>query len=196
MLNEKQKLIAFIQHVFPMPLQNADEIVALFQYKEFEKNDFILKEGRVCNNYYYLETGFARAYTFDPAGNDVTTAFYWTNQIMCELFSFFHRVSSGENIQALSVCKTWFITFDQLQHIFHAMPQFREFGRTILVNAYASLKQRTLSMIRQTAEERYVHLLETNPDVFQYAPLKTIASYLGVTDTSLSRIRREFSKNK
>jgi len=76
------------------------------------------------------------------------------------------------------------------------MPQFREFGRTILINTYALLKQRTLSMIRKTAEERYVHLLETNPDIFQYAQLKNIASYLGVTDTSLSRIRREFSKNK
>jgi len=195
-MKEKQKLIDFIQSVFPMPLSNADEIVALFNLKEFEKDDILLREGRVCNEYYYLEEGFVRVYTFDPDGNDVTTAFASSNQIVFELFSFFKRVPSGETIQALTPCKTWFITFDQLQHIFHAMPQFREFGRTILINTYALLKQRTLSMIRKTAEERYVHLLETNPDIFQYAQLKNIASYLGVTDTSLSRIRREFSKNK
>jgi hypothetical protein len=49
-------------------------------------------------------------------------------------------------------------------------------------------------MIQKTAEERYAHLLQTSPDIFQHAPLKNIASYLGITDTSLSRIRREYSK--
>lgn len=179
-----------------MPLANAVEITGLFSKKEFFKNDFMLKEGRTCNEYYYLESGFVRVYTFDPDGNDVTTAFAHSNQIVCELFSFFKRIPSGENIQCLTDCTAWFITFDQLQTIFHAMPQFREFGRTILINEYASLKQRTLFTIRKTAEERYAHLLDTNPDIFQYAQLKNIASYLGITDTSLSRIRREFSKNK
>jgi hypothetical protein len=74
------------------------------------------------------------------------------------------------------------------------MPEFREFGRTILVNAYAQLKQRMLAMIQETAEQRYAYLLQTNPDIFQHAPLKNIATYLGITDTSLSRIRKEFSK--
>jgi len=192
--NVKQKLLDFIQSIYPMPLANAIEITGIFNEKIFEKNDFILKEGRICDEYYFMEKGFARVYAFDPDGNDVTTAFCSSNQIVCEIFSFFKRIPSGENIQALDDCKTWFITFDQLQAIFHTMPQFREFGRTILVNAYASLKQRTLSMIRKTAEERYIQLLETSPDVFQYAALKNIASYLGITDTSLSRIRREFSK--
>lgn len=192
--NTKQSLLNFIQSVHPMPLNSAVEISAFFEEKHFSKNDFLLKEGKVCNEYYVMEKGFARAFALDPEGNDVTTAFYSSNQVMCELFSFFKRIPSGENIQALDDCKVWCITFDQLQVVFHAMPQFREFGRTILVNAYAYLKQRTLSMIRKTAEERYAHLLETSPDVFQYAPLKNIASFLGITDTSLSRIRREFSK--
>ena len=190
----KKPLIDFIQNVFPMSLASAGEIVAFFEEKEYVKNDLILKEGRVCNEYHFIEQGFARAYTFDTEGNDVTTAFYSSNQILCELFSFFKRVPSRENIQALADCKTWCLSFDQLQIVFHNMPQFREFGRTILVNAYAQLKQRTLSVIRETAEERYAHLLESSPDIFQQASLKTIASYLGITDTSLSRIRREFAK--
>lgn len=192
--NAKQSLLRFIQSIHPMPLENAVQIADNFEEKHFAKNDFLLKEGKVCNEYYVMEKGFARAFAFDPDGNDVTTAFYSSNQVVCELFSFFKRIPSGENIQALDDCKVWCLTFDQLQVVFHSMPQFREFGRTILVNAYANLKQRTLSMIRKTAEERYVHLLETSPDVFQYAPLKNIASFLGITDTSLSRIRREFSK--
>jgi CRP-like cAMP-binding protein len=194
MHNDKEKLIEFIRGVFPMPASNAEDIVAFFNEKTFDKNDYIVKEGKPSNEYYFMEKGFARAYTFDLEGNDVTTAFYSSGQIVCELFSFFKRIPSGENIQALDGCKTWFLTFDQLQIVFHTMPQFREFGRAILVNAYSQLKQRTLSMIQKTAEERYTHLLQTSPDVFQHAPLKNIASYLGVTDSSLSRIRREFSK--
>jgi len=63
-----------------------------------------------------------------------------------------------------------------------------------LVKAFASLKVRMLSMITETAEERYEMLIKRNPEIFQFAPLKYIASYIGVTDTSLSRIRKEFAK--
>ena len=64
----------------------------------------------------------------------------------------------------------------------------------ILVKGFIALKERTLSLINQTAEERYASLMNSNPEIFQYAPLKTIASYLGITDTSLSRIRREYQR--
>lgn len=72
------------------------------------------------------------------------------------------------------------------------MPEFRELGRAILVNEYAQLKQRMLSGLHLKAEERYIQLLKNNPDVFKHVPLKQVASYLGITDSSLSRIRREF----
>ena len=110
-------------------------------------------------------------------------------------YSFFKRIPSQENIQAMSDCNTWRLTFDELQDVFHSLPLFREFGRSILVNHYAALKSRMLSMLHQTAEERYATLLKNNPDIFQHAPLKQIASFLGITDTSLSRIRKEFAKN-
>ena len=188
------KLSQFIRNVYPMPLSQADVIVSLFKQKSFGKNEWLLKQGRPCNEYYFLEEGYMRAYTFDLDGNDVTTAFYSGNQIVCELFSFFKRIPSKENIQALSECHTWYITFEELNGVFHAMPEFREFGRSILVNAYSGLKQRMLSMLHETAEERYGNLLRNNPDIFNHAALKNIATYLGITDTSLSRIRKEFSK--
>lgn len=188
------KLSQFIRNIYPMPLPQADAIVSLFKPKSFEKNEWLLKQGRPCNEYYFLGEGYMRAYTFDLDGNDVTTAFYSGNQIVCELFSFFKRIPSKENIQALSECHTLYITFEELNGIFHAMPEFREFGRSILVNAYSGLKQRMLSMLHETAEERYGNLLRSNPDIFNHAALKNIASYLGVTDTSLSRIRKEVSK--
>jgi hypothetical protein len=66
--------------------------------------------------------------------------------------------------------------------------------RMILVREFTAYKRRTLALINQTAEERYADLIDDNLEIFQYAQLKHIASYLGITDTSLSRIRREFSK--
>ncbi len=178
-----------------MPLADAEKIAEHFHPGSLSKGELFLKQGKPCNIYYFLVDGYARSFTHDLDDNDVTTSFYGPRQVMCELFSFFKRIPSRENMIALTDCSTWHLTFDELQAIFHAMPQFREFGRTILVNAYAGLKNRMLSTLQNTAEERYAQLLRTNPGIFQHAPLKNIASYLGITDTSLSRIRKEFAKN-
>ena len=132
-----------------------------------------------------------RAFTHDVDGNDVTTEFYSNNQIVFEVASYFLRTPSKENIQALVDCKGWYIDYNQLQTLFHSMPEFREFGRTILVKGFVSLKQRTLAMINESAEQRYETLLKIKPQILQNAPLKYIASYVGITDTSLSRIRKE-----
>jgi CRP-like cAMP-binding protein len=185
----------FIQSIFPMADVQASAISEFFKERDLVKNDLLITKGRMCNEYFFLEEGFIRAYTYDIDGNDITTAFFSPRQVVCELFSFFKRIPSSENFQALTDCKSWYITYDELQHVFHAMPEFREFGRAILVNAYAQLKQRMLGMIQLSAEERYALLLQNNPDIFQHAALKNIATYLGVTDTSLSRIRKEFAKN-
>lgn len=194
MNDSNTSLLAFIQSIYPMPQQQAQAIAQRFHERMFAKNDFLLKEGKISNEYHFLETGYMRVYTYDTNGNDITTAFCFPNGVVLELSSFFKRIPSKENIQALTDCKSWCLSFDELQDVFHSMQQFREFGRTILVNAYASLKQRMLSMIQETAEERYTSLIKSNPEIFQYAPLKTIASYLGITDTSFSRIRKEYSK--
>jgi CRP-like cAMP-binding protein len=190
----REKLHQFIQQVHTMPVQQAQTIVDLFAEKEMAKGDYLLVEGKVCNEYCFVVQGFMRAYTYDHEGNDVSTGFYGDNQVVCELFSFFKRLPARENIQLLTDCHLLYITFEQLNMIFHALPAFREFGRMILVNSYAQLKQRMLGMIQQTAEQRYEALIQTNPAIFQHAPLKNIASYLGITDTSLSRIRKELAK--
>ena len=134
-----------------------------------------------------------RAFAYDTDGNDVTTNFYSEKQVVFEVASFFNRTIARENIQSLTDSKGWTITYQQLNNLFHTLPEFREFGRHVLVKGFSSLKTRMLSLITETAEERYIELMKKNPEIFQYAPLKMIASYLGVTDSSLSRIRREFS---
>ncbi|MEO5583025.1 MAG: Crp/Fnr family transcriptional regulator [Saprospiraceae bacterium] len=187
-------LIQFLRNSNLVSSPTANEIASTFCYKEINKNEFLLNEGKVSNEYFFLEHGFMRAYAFDVNGDEVTTNFYMDKQVVFEVSSFFNRTKSKENIQAIEDCSGWYITYDQLNNLFHSLPEFRDFGRAILVKGFASLKSRMLSMITETAEQRYQDLLQSNPEIFQHAPLKYIASYLGITDTSLSRIRKEHSK--
>ena len=194
MPHDKENLLHFFHSGGKINAVKAAEIADYFEEKEIEKNALFLKEGQISNEYLLLENGFMRAYSFDLNGIEVTTAFYSGNQPVFEVASFFNRIPSKENIEALTYCSGWVISYEKLNSIFHAIPEFREFGRSVLVRGFSSLKLRMLSMITETAEERYTALLKTNPEIFQNAPLKYIASYLGITDTSLSRIRKEMTR--
>lgn len=188
------KLLPFLRQGAFFQQQQAMDIALLFTAKAIGKNGLFLREGQVANEYLFLESGFMRAYVHDTEGRDVTTAFYGPGQVVMEPSSFFNRIPTKENIQALEPSQGWFITYEQLNHLFHAFPAFREFGRSVLVRVLTGLKDRTLSMITEPADQRYERLLASNPDIFQHAPLKCVASYLGITDSSLSRIRKELSK--
>jgi CRP-like cAMP-binding protein len=190
----KDNLIRFVLGVLPTSTSKAQQIVEKFEARKIPKNEYLLKEGAICKESHFVEEGLMRAYTYDLDGNDVTTAFYSANQSAHDPFSFFKQVPSKENIQALTDCKTWYITYEDMQVSFHTIPEFREFGRLNIINNYGMLKQRMLSMLQETAEQRYAGLIHSNPEILQNAPLKNIASYLGITDTSLSRIRKEFTK--
>jgi len=190
----KEKLIAFLNQGNSISQDIYQQIAEHFIYKKLAKGEFQLSAGKICDEYLFLEKGYLRAFVHDTEGNEVTTNFYEPGDMVFEVSSFFKRDKSKENIHALSECEGWYITFAQLNTLFHTIPEFRDFGRSILVQGFAELKSRTLTMITETAEQRYAELLKSSPDIFQQAPLKNIASFLGVTDTSLSRIRKEFSK--
>ena len=191
---DKSALLHFLVNSGKVNQVKAGEISEVFNEREYEKGELFLKEGKVSDSYFLLTEGFMRSFVTDIDGNDVTTAFYAPVQPVFEVASFFNRISSKENIEALLPCKGWLINYEQLNHLFHSIPEFREFGRWVLVRGFTAFKLRTLSMITETAEQRYVSLLQSHPEVFQFAPLKQIASYLGITDTSLSRIRKEMLK--
>ena len=190
----RRRVIQFFKNSNLVSAKAAEDIANTFSPKEITKNSFLLKEGRVSDEYFFLENGFIRAFANDIEGNDVTTNFYSNCQVVFEVSSFFNRTASKENFQAIVDCEGWYITYEQLNNLFHSMHEFRDFGRSILVKGFSSLKIRMLSMITETAEQRYDTLLKTNPEIFQQAALKHIASYLGITDTSLSRIRKEYTK--
>jgi CRP-like cAMP-binding protein len=188
-----EKLKNYLQQVLPMPIEKATQIAETFSIKEVTKNTFLIEEGKVCNTSHFIIDGFARMYTFDTNGNDVTTMIFSNSMFANDFTSFFKRMPASESLITMTDCVTCYLSFEDLQKNFHTIPEFREFGRMMLINNCINLKNRMLSMIQQTGEQRYTHLMETHPEILQNIPLKNIASYLGVTDTSLSRIRRDFA---
>jgi CRP-like cAMP-binding protein len=184
---------AFLQKISPMPLEKATEIALQFEPLSLQKGEFLIQEKGAQSRYFFMANGFMRAFALNTDGIEVTTNFFAAPCIVFEVSSFFMQTHSIENILALSDCSGFVISFQDLNRLFHGLPEFREFGRSILVKGFVALKTRMLALIHETAEERYANMLSTNPKIFQHAALKDIASYLGITDTSLSRIRKHFA---
>ena len=193
-MTDRAQLIQFLQSGGRITALQAAEIAQEFTAKTIGKNEFLLRAGQVSDDYVFLDQGFLRAFAYDTEGHDVTTSFYARGQLVFEVASFFQRTPSLEYIQALTDCQGWRISFAQLNELFHSRNEFREFGRSMLVRGYAALKSRMLATITEPAATRYEQLLRSQPELFQHAPLKYVASYLGITDTSLSRIRKGGAK--
>jgi CRP-like cAMP-binding protein len=186
----------FLSKVFKSSDFTAEELTTIlskFEPVNFLKNDYLLRDGKTENHYWFVENGFLRSYVVDTAGKDITTHFYAQGDIVIDWTSFFLRHPTRENIQALTDCICWQLDFDTFQQLFHSIKAFREQGRTTLVGSYFALKKQSVSMIADQAKERYARLLKERPNIIQNVSLKHIATYLGVTDTSLSRIRKEIS---
>lgn len=186
-------LAAFLQRTALLTAGQAQDIAAEFSPLQLRKHDFLLRAGSVSDDYVFLEAGLLRAFAYDPVGHDVTTGFYGPGEVVFEVASFFQRTPSQEYVQALTDCAGWRLSFAQLNGLFHARSEFREFGRAVLVSGFAALKTRVLATITAPAATRYEQLVQARPALVQHAPLKHIASYLGVTDTSLSRIRKSLA---
>ncbi|MFZ1790964.1 MAG: Crp/Fnr family transcriptional regulator [Saprospiraceae bacterium] len=175
--------------------EDFERVLSQYQRIEFAKNDYLIKDGSHANFYYFMESGYARSYVIDLEGNDISTKFFSSGDIVIDWHSYFLKTKCREDIQAITACVAWKISFENFMKLF-SIEAFREVGRTRLVNNYFELKNHSVSIIADPAKDRYLNLLKTKPDVVQNVPLKQIATYLGVTDTSLSRIRKEIADTK
>ncbi|MCI1187349.1 Crp/Fnr family transcriptional regulator [Hymenobacter sp. DH14] len=184
----------FLQSTGAISAAQAAEIATCFQPRKIARHQLLLEAGQVSDTYFFLTQGLLRAFALDPDGTEVTTGLAGPGQVVFEVASFFNRTPSLEYIQALTDCEGWCLSYRQLNELFHARPEFREFGRGILVRGFAALKARMLATITESASARYDKLLRAHPELLLHVPLKYIASYLGITDSSLSRIRKADGK--
>lgn len=191
---DRTKLHTYIQSLIPMSSDKVNLVTEQFKPIEITKNELLLKENNVSKDTHFLEKGFVRSYTFNADGQEVTTNIFSAPCFVNDPLSFFKQQPTTENYQALTHCVLWRISYDDVQIKFHSIPEFREFGRMMLITNFSALKERMLGMVKDTAETRYLKLMQKHTDIFQNVSLKIIASYLGITDSSLSRIRKEIMK--
>lgn len=183
-----------LHELFPLGPFSADEqkqIVSAYQKKHVKKNDILLRETETAKVYHFVESGYLRSFATNQEGQDISTAFFKRKDVAIDWPSFLLQVPSKENIQALTDVICWELDYKTFQEFFHQFEAFRDAGRTRLVSNYFDLKRKSVSAITDSAKQRYLKLLEEKPDLLQHVSLKHLASYLGITDTSLSRIRKE-----
>lgn len=183
-----------LKTLYQHPLLTEKELDIIFKAHEkviFNKGDFLLKKGETANAYFCIEEGLIRSYVYDYDGKDITTGFVGKNEIAIDVVSLFHRIPTVEYFQALTDCECYSINLDNFQQLYHSIRGLNEWGRAWMSESLFLLKQRTISMITDSAGQRYKILQKQHPQILLQAPLKHIASYLGITDTSLSRIRKE-----
>lgn len=183
-----------LKYAYQHPLfepQDLEQIYSAHQKINLSKGEFILEKGKIANEYFILDDGLVRTYLYDFDGNEITTGFSGKNEVVIEVASIFQRIPTQEYIQCLTDCVLWKINYEDFQNLFHKIPAFREWGRAWMAFELYLSKKRATEMITEPAKMRYLHLMQEKPQIIQQAPLKYIASFLGVTDTSLSRIRKE-----
>ncbi|WP_396192546.1 Crp/Fnr family transcriptional regulator [Flavobacterium sp.] len=186
----------FLSQIFSSNGITKEELkIILPKYKKVtvSKNDYLLNQGTVEKKYWFVESGFIRSYIIDTEGNDITFNLYASGDVVIDYPSFFFLLQTRENIQALTDCVCWEIDFASFQELFNSISNYREQQRGLLVGSYFALKEHSISLIADQAKERYLKLLKSKPHIVQNVSLKHIATFLGITDTSLSRIRKEIA---
>lgn len=187
----------FFENIYSYPTiskEEYNEIKKAHTKIKFSKNDIIISSGKTCNEYYLVEEGILRSFVMNYNGDEITTDFFIEGDVLIDVSSLFQRIPAIENIQALTNSILWKIEYPAFQELFHNMEGFREWGRAWMSSQLLISKQRSIGMITLTATERYLNLIHEKPEIIQQVPLKHIATYLGITDTSLSRIRKEILK--
>ncbi len=174
--------------------EKADLIFTYFKMGVLTKGTLLIQEGKTSEKSYFLKSGIIRCYIVDLDGNEVTTRFFSAPDFLNDYLSFFERKPSEENYELITDCVLYSISYDNVQYCFHSIPEFREWGRMLLTLNYTRINRKMIAMHKETAQERYLSLQKRNPEIIQKVPLHIIASYLGITKYSLSRIRKEIQE--
>jgi len=166
------------------------EIAGLLLEEKYKKKAMLLKQGQVSKRIYFIKAGFIRAY-YDSGRETFTNWFMGDNEIIISVYSFFSQKPAFENIEVLDDCTVQSITWDQLQYLYQKYPEFNALGRILTEQYYIRSEKRSIDLQTLSAVERYQKLISVYPVVLQYATLGQIASYLGIKQETLSRIRAQ-----
>lgn len=185
--------IQFISGQYSVPPEALQAMEQLFEERLFAKNDLLIESGQICRQLYFLETGCVRGF-YNIDGKDVSQWFGFEQDFVTSFRSFITREPAVEYIQVLEDSRTKSISRDQLDLLLNDFPLLEKLVRSIYEHYYIRLEERYSNAHFKTATERYEDLLNFNPHILQRVPLGYIASYLGISAETLSRIRAKINE--
>jgi CRP-like cAMP-binding protein len=185
-----KKVIDHIQQIYPLPAAILQELTSQLTEEEYPRNHVLFREGRVEHKMYFIEKGIARAYCYREE-KEIT---FWFGAEGAVVFSYNSYVADKpgyETVELLEDSVLYGISHTAIRHLFDTHIELANWGRKLAEYELIKTESCFIGLQFQPAADRYRNLLESNPALIQRVQLGHIASYLGVTQVTLSRIRAE-----
>jgi len=183
---------------FPLDSDKWNDYISCFKCIEVPGKTTLLHEGEISKKMYLIEKGCIRVW-YNNNGKDITTQFFFENNMVGSIESFRKNIPSPVAIETIESCIIWWIhkkDADRIIEEIKTIPLLRDmFIDTIFERTFEYMKH-FFSFIKDTPRERYLNLLNENPKIIQRVPQHYIASYLGITKVHLSRLKNSLAKNK
>ena len=164
---------------------------SLFISKKIKRNEFLLREGEVCRYSAFVVKGCLRLYTVDSKGKEHIMQFAPDNWWISDIDRFTKHIPSLYFIDAIEDSEVLLIEQQPMDDAYKKIPALTLFFQLLLQNRQSATQKRVVYSMSASAEERYVDFLKTYPSIMQRVPQHMIASYLGITPESLSRVRKK-----
>ena len=183
-----QYLLEHLNNYYVLSNEAQHALQDCFKEVTLSKNEFLLKEGQVSHHLYFLEKGALRGF-YNVDGKEITHWFGFENDFVTSFHSFITGQPTVENIQLLEGCILWCISKEKLSTLFEKHHEIETLVRIAYEKYYIRLEERYVNAQFKTAKELYENLLQQRPHILERVPLGYIASYLGISQETLSRIR-------
>lgn len=168
---------------------------SMLKIKSLRKRQYLLQAGDVCRFENFVSRGLVRAYTIDEKGAEHIIMLAAEDWWISDLFSFLSDTPSTMHIDALEDSEIISIEKADLEKLYDEIPKFERLMRIMFQKAFVAQQQRILASISQSAEERYTSFINKYPSLEQRIPQTQIASYLGITPETLSRVRKQLARS-
>ena len=180
----------FLSTLIPFTLEELNDISSHFEKESVAKNKVLVHQGEVCKSLYFVEQGMGRSYYLNENGKEITQWFFGVGKFMTSSDSFFQQTPSLYNLEVLEDSILYSISKEEIDQLFSTYHKMEKLGRLVTIEMLTKLGNKLNAIQFQTAKERYDYMLTEFPDIVYQVPLGHIASYLGMTQETLSRIRK------